>query len=164
MNGEQSMTRSPVPVADHERMETNREQTNDMYTTDPYGADEAKSLGTLFNELTADFSYLVRKEIELARAETTEKISKATRSIVLMVAAGLLAYAGFIVLLIAAADLLYAAIGVYWIASLIVGVVVLLIAAGLFFAGRSRLSALNVMPEKTIETLKEDARWAKEQI
>ncbi|MEZ4615971.1 MAG: phage holin family protein [Caldilineaceae bacterium] len=129
-----------------------------------YPLEENRSLSELITELTDDFSYLVRKEVELARTETMEKIRTATRSVVLLVAAGLLAYAGLIILLIAAADLLYAAIGVYWISSLIVGGVVLLVAAILYFAGRSALTNMQVAPEKTIETLKDDAHWVKEQM
>ena len=130
----------------------------------PYQRDQSASLGELFNSLTEDLSYLMRKEVELARAETMEKVRTATRGVALMGAAGLLAYAGLIALLIAVADLIYNAIGVYWIASAIVGVAVLLVAAILFFAGRGALSNMQVMPEQTVETLKEDAQWVKEKI
>jgi hypothetical protein len=61
------------------------------------------SLGDLFTGLTYDLSTLVRKEIDLARTETLEKVSQATRSVVFMVAGGMLAYAGLIALIIAAA-------------------------------------------------------------
>ncbi|MEZ4865010.1 MAG: phage holin family protein [Caldilineaceae bacterium] len=125
---------------------------------------EVSTLGELFNALSEDFSYLIRKEVELARTETMEKVSKATRSVTLMVAAGLVGYAGFIAILIVIADLINAAIGVYWISWLIVGVAVLIAAAILYFAGRSALSNLTLTPEKTVETLRNDARWAKEQV
>lgn len=130
----------------------------------PSPSTEMRTIGELFNELSEDFSHLVRQEVHLARTETMESLNQAKRGSILMVAAGLLGYAGFIALLVAIADLLNTAIGVYWISSLIVGVAVLIVAAILYFAGRSALSNVTVVPEKTIETLKNDAQWAKEQV
>lgn len=125
---------------------------------------DMRSLGDLFNELSQDFSYLIRKEVELARTEMMENLGQARRSIILMAAAGLVGYAGFIVLLVAVADLLYTLTGSFWLAALIVGVAVLIASAILFFAGKSAMSNVNLVPEQTLETLQNDARWAKEQI
>lgn len=121
------------------------------------------SIGSLFNDLTEDMGKLVRQEIELARIETVQKVNKAMRSIILMVAGGLLAYAGLITLIITSAIAL-GNIMPYWLSSLIVGVVVLIVAAILISSGRSSLANLTVVPENTVESIKEDARWAKEQI
>jgi hypothetical protein len=124
---------------------------------------DSSSLGTLFSELSTDLSTLVRQEIELARTETTEKVSTAARSAGALVAGGLIAYAGVIVVLIAVAILL-GEIMPLWLAMLIVGLVVLVIGAIMAISGKNKLANLNVVPEKTVETLKEDARWAKEQV
>jgi xanthine/uracil permease len=121
------------------------------------------SIGTLLTDLTEDMGRLVRQEIELARVETMQKVNQAMRSIILMVAGGLLAYAGLITLLIAAAIAL-GRIMPYWLSSLVVGVVVLIVGAILIGSGRSSLSNLTVVPENTVESIKEDARWAKEQV
>lgn len=121
------------------------------------------SIGTLFTDLTEDMGRLVRQEIELARVETMQKVNQAMRSVVLMAAGGFLAYAGLITLLIAAAIGL-GQIMPYWLSTLIVGVVVLIVGAILIGSGRSSLSNMTVMPENTVESLKEDARWAKEQV
>lgn len=121
------------------------------------------SLGQLLNELTGDMSTLVRQELELAKAETMQKVSQATRSIMMMVAGGLLAYAGLIAIVIAAAIAL-GSLMPYWLSSLIVGLVVVAIGAVLIMSGRSSLTNLSMVPENTVETLKQDARWAKEQM
>lgn len=121
------------------------------------------SLGQLLNELTGDMSTLVRQELELAKAETMQKVSQATRSIIMMVAGGLLAYAGLIAIVIAAAIAL-GSLMPYWLSSLIVGLVVVAVGAMLIMSGRSSLANLSLVPENTVETLKQDARWAKEQI
>lgn len=127
------------------------------------GSVSEPSIGSLFTDLTEDMGKLVRQEIELVRAETVQKVSTALRSIVMMVAGGLLAYAGLIVILIAAAIAL-GNIMPYWLSTLIVGAVVLIVAAVLVTSGRSSLANMTVVPEKTVESLKEDARWAKEQV
>jgi len=142
-------------------------ERNDRHVTPPLGVRERPepepSLGQLFTELTDDMSTLVRQELELAKAETMQKVSRATRSIIMMVAGGLLAYAGLIALVIAAAIAL-GALMPYWLSSLIVGLVVIAIGAALVMNGRSALANLSLIPEKTVETLKQDARWAKEQV
>jgi hypothetical protein len=121
------------------------------------------SIGSLFTDLTDDMGRLVRQEIELARIETMQKVSTAARSVVMMVAGGLVVYAGFIVVLIAVAILL-GQLMPYWASSLLVGAVVLLVGAILLNSGRNSLTNLTVVPEKTVESIKDDARWAKEQV
>lgn len=121
------------------------------------------SLGELFTALTTDMTTLVRKEVELARTETVEKISKATRSVVFMIAGGMLAYAGLIGLIIAAIVALGNVMDL-WLAALIVGLVVIIIGAILLQSGRSRLQQLSIVPEKTVESIKESTEWAKEQV
>lgn len=121
------------------------------------------SLGELFTALTTDMTTLVRKEVELARTETVEKISKATRSVVFMIAGGMLAYAGLIGLIIAAIVAL-ANVMDLWLSALIVGLVVIIIGAILLQSGRSMLQRLSLVPEKTVESIKESTEWAKEQV
>ncbi|MFN8445914.1 MAG: phage holin family protein [Caldilineaceae bacterium] len=138
--------------------------TDDVAPQAVTSSNNNRSLGDLFNELSQDFSYLIRKEVELARTEVMENLNRAQRGIVLMVAAGLLGYAALIVLLVGLADLLYAWTGVFWLSALIIAVAVGVISAVLYFSGRSALSNVRLAPEQTIESLKDDAQWAKEQV
>jgi uncharacterized membrane protein HdeD (DUF308 family) len=126
-------------------------------------ADQEGSVGDLLAGLTSDLSTLFRQEIQLARAETTEKIAQMTQSIVWMAAGGMVAYAGFIGLLIAVIVGL-AAFMPLWLSALIVGVLVIVIGAVLIQSGRSRLRQLSVVPERTIESIQEDAALVKEKI
>ncbi len=137
--------------------------TGSAPTPPPTGSVSEPSIGELFSELSTDMSTLVRKEIELARAETSEKISRIVKSAVVLVAGGLIAYAGLIVLLIAAAILL-GAIMPYWLSSLAVGLAVIIIGAIMIVSGKNTIENTSVVPKKTMDTLKEDARWAKEQV
>jgi len=121
------------------------------------------TLGDLFTSLTSDLTTLVRKEIDLARTETMEKVTGVTRNVVMMAAGGLVAYAGLIALIMAAIFLLNQSLSL-WVSALIVGILVIIIGAILLAVGRSSLNNMTVVPEKTVETLKENTEWAKEQV
>jgi len=125
--------------------------------------DSEPTLGDLFTSLTDDLTTLVRKEIDLARTETTEKVTKASRSVVMMVAGGMVAYTGLIALVIA---IIVALSGLMplWLSALIVGIVVIVIGAILIASGRSSLARMTIVPEKTVETMKDNTEWAKEQV
>jgi uncharacterized membrane protein YqjE len=128
-----------------------------------YRGEDDRSLGELLSGLTTDLSTLMRKEIELARVETTEKLSNAAQSVIWMVAGGLLAYTGVIALVIALIVGLANFIPL-WVSALIVG---LLLAIGGFVAiqsGRSALRQMSLTPEKTLESIKEDAELVKEKV
>ena len=52
-----------------------------------------------------------------------------------------------------------------WLAALVIGLVYAAIAGGLFYLGKEQVQdAGPLMPEQTIETIKEDVEWAKTQI
>lgn len=135
-----------------------------VYTTsDSSSTTSEPSIGDLFTGLTEDVGKLLRQEIELARIETTQKINRAMRSIIMLAAGGFVAYAGLILLLIAVAIGLSNWMSL-WLSTLIVSVVALVVGAVLIGSGRNSLSNLTVVPENTVESIKEDARWAKEQV
>jgi predicted phage tail protein len=121
------------------------------------------SLGRLFRDLADDLSNLTRKEIELARTETMEKVSHASKAVISMAAGGFLAYAGLLVLL-AAAVMVIATWVPYWLSAVIVGGVAVIIGLILLQSGRSALQKTNITPEKTVDTMKENAQWVKEKI
>jgi hypothetical protein len=130
----------------------------------PVYATDEPTMGQLITSLSEDFSSLVRKEIKLAKVETMETVSTASRNVVMLAAGGLVAYAGFLALLGGLTILIGVAINNYWLAALLVGVIVLGIGAILLSSGRAGLKRMSLTPEKTIETLKDDARWVKEQV
>jgi hypothetical protein len=130
---------------------------------DRVGQSSEPTLGDLFTSLTSDLTTLVRKEIDLARTETLEKATRATRNIVMMIAGGLVAYAGLIALIMAAIFLLNRAMSL-WLSALIVGIVVIVIGAILLLVGRNSLGSMSVVPEKTVESIRENTEWAKEQV
>jgi len=121
-----------------------------------------KSLGQLFADLTSDLSTLMRKEVELAKVETKDEVSRAAKAGGMLGGAAVTGYFALLFLSFALAWLLDE-----WmhtaLAFLIVGLVYAVIAAVLALQGRSRMQTVNPVPQQTVETLKEDVQWAKAQ-
>jgi Putative Actinobacterial Holin-X, holin superfamily III len=122
-----------------------------------------RSLKDLFGDLTHSVTTLFRKEIELARAETSEKLSQAGVAAGALAAGGVLALAALIVLLQALVIAL-SELGVApALSALIVGGVVAIIAFALIYKGVNDLKASNLAPTRTVEALRRDAHMIKEQ-
>jgi hypothetical protein len=80
-------------------------------------------------------------------------------------AGGALAYAALLLGLMAVAFLIADLIdGNVWVGFLIVAAVVGVVAAVLIQRGRAELQQTDLAPRATIETIKEDAEWAKQQV
>jgi uncharacterized membrane protein YqjE len=127
------------------------------------GRDE-RSLGDLFSELAHETSTLVRQEVELARAELSEQASHAARPVASLVLGGVIAFAGLLAV-VAGVILALAELGLpSWVAALLVGLVLAGIGGLLVLQARSAIKRTDFKPRRTIETLKEDQAWVKEQI
>jgi len=124
---------------------------------------EDRSLGELFGELTRDISALARQEIQLAKVEMSQKASEAGKNVGFLAVGGAIAYAGFLAIL-AAIVIALAAVMPWWLSALIVGLVVAGVGAFLIQRGRQNLTNMDPTPRQTVETLKEDREWAKEQM
>jgi len=140
-----------------------RPMQGDTMQGDAVSVNDEPTLGDLFSSLTEDMSTLIRQEVDLARTETMEKVSSATRSVVSMVAGGMIAYAGLIGVMIAVIVGLSRFMPL-WLSALIVGIVVIVIGAIMIMSGRSSLQKMTVVPEQTVESMKENTEWAKEQV
>ena len=126
------------------------------------GADPRdQSIGELVKDLATETSTLVRQEIDLAKAEMTERGKQAGKGAGILGAAalvGLLAAGALTACLIAALDLAMAT----WLAALVVTVVFGAIAAVLAMTGRRQIrEAAPPVPEQAIDSVKEDVQWAK---
>ena len=122
-----------------------------------------KPLGELFSDLASEMSNLVRQEVELAKVEVGQKAKYVGRNIGYLVVGGAIAYAALLAV-IAAIILLLDKVMPSWGAALLVGVVVAGIGWLLIGKAVSALQQTDVTPRETVETLKEDAAWVKQQI
>jgi uncharacterized membrane protein YqjE len=125
---------------------------------EPRGQDS--SVGELLSEVTSDIQALFRQEVELAKAEIREETAKVGKAAGMYGGAG---FGGYMVALFASLAAMFGLANVVdtgW-AALIVTSVWAVIAAVLFVMGRSRMREVSPKPEQTVETLKEDAQWAR---
>ena len=122
-----------------------------------------RSLGELFGDLAQDTSTLVRQEIQLAKSELTESVAQVAKNIGMLVVGGVLVLTSTLAL-IATLILGLGALGLpSWLAALIVTLVFLGVGLALVARGRTALKNADLLPRQTIETLKEDQEWIKEQ-
>jgi uncharacterized membrane protein YqjE len=123
---------------------------------------ELSELGTLLGQLARESTTLIHQEVELAKAEVSQKAAQAARSAAMIAVGGLLAYAGLLALLACVIIALAHALP-WWLSALIVGVVVIAAGGALIYSGLQGLKPAKLAPRQTLETLKEDATWAKDQ-
>jgi len=119
--------------------------------------------GELLKELSDHTTSLVRKEIELAKAELGEKGKKAGQGAGMFGGAGLFAVFAFGALTTCIIVALDSAVEL-WLAALIVAVVYGAIAGVLALQGRNKVQEAGPpVPAQATESVKEDVQWAKTQ-
>ena len=120
-----------------------------------------RSVGELVSEVTSDLSKLMSQEIALAKAELSVEAKKAGKTAGAFGGAGA---AGYFALLFASWTLLFALHALFdsytW-AALVVTLIYAAIAGVLFVKARATAKTIHPKPEQTVQTLKEDAQWAK---
>ncbi len=119
-----------------------------------------KDVPTLLGELGGEIASLVAKEMELARAELRTEVSKGVKATASLSGAAVTGLVGLLFVSAAAAWGL-AEVMAEGFAFLIVGGAYLAVAGVLAVLGRRRLADVAPVPRQTLETLKEDAQWAK---
>lgn len=119
------------------------------------------SLRELVGDVAEDARDLVRGEVGLARAEMEQKIDRAIAGLVSLFGAMMLTFVGLIIMLMAAAQGLARTMP-DWAASLIIGVVALMIGMIMVVTARKALSPSGMIPDRTIRNLGADAQSMKE--
>jgi len=123
---------------------------------------EERSIGELFAELARETSTLVRQEVQLAKTEMTQKASQVGKDAGMIGAGGAIAYAGLLAIIAGIIFGLGELIPL-WVAALLVGVVVGGIGYFIIQRGVGALKRADLTPRETINSLKEDTEWAKDQ-
>jgi hypothetical protein len=134
---------------------------------------EERSLGDLFSELASETGTLVRQEVALAQTELTTKAAKVGKNVGFLVAGGAVGYTALLLILAAVviglAQLIsrvmdWHLITSAWIAATIVGLIVGIVAYTLVTNALAKLRNTDLAPRETVETIKEDAQWLKNQV
>lgn len=121
-----------------------------------------QSTADLLRQLSHETSTLVRQELELARAELTEKGKQAGKGAGMVGGAGVTGHMALFALtltVIFALDTFMRG----WLAALIVTLVWGAIAGTLALLGKNRIQEATPPAPQTVETVKEDVRWVKTQ-
>lgn len=129
---------------------------------------DGRSLGTLIRDLGEETGRLVRKEVELAKAEMREKLDVYERNVVKLAVGGALLFGALFVLLVAVNRGLTALLEQFmaveiavWLAPLILAGVVALVGWGMVRGAQRAMSREGMVPRKTLETLREERNWMK---
>ncbi len=118
-----------------------------------------KSLAALFSDLTRDTVELVRQELALARAELSQKVSTAQGALASMAVGAAVILAGLFLLLQAIVQGLAQVLPpdmAPWLSPLIVGAVVAAIGWAMLNAGKAKLDPDNLVPQRTMDSLRRD--------
>ena len=127
-------------------------------------AAEDRSIAELFGQFSQDMTLLVRQEAQLAKTEMQQKLSKVATDLMSLATGGIAALVGGLALTAAIILLLIDPIGVKpWLAALIVGALLGVVSWALLQRGLRDLRRTDPAPRRTIETIKDDIQWAKEQ-
>ncbi len=121
-----------------------------------------RTLAALLTELTHETSTLFRQEVRLAKAELAEKLDQAGSGLGAIVVGGMLMFVAVQAFVAAAIIGLATALN-GWAAALIIGAVVALVGAFVLVRGLTALKRDKLTPRRTLDTLRANTRWAREQ-
>jgi hypothetical protein len=122
-----------------------------------------RSVAELFRELASETGTLVRHEVELAALEMTHKATSAGRQLAFVAAGSLLAVVSLLTLLLALVLGLGTMLAL-WLAALLVGLVVAVIAFGVTAKGVAGLRSMDLKPKQTIQTIQDNQAWLQGQV
>jgi uncharacterized membrane protein YqjE len=129
---------------------------------DSVGSPDERSLGQIVSDVSNDFATLMKQEVELAKVELKQEMTKAAKGAGMLGGAGL---SGWFVLLFLSLALVFLLDN--WlpveVAALLTALLWAVIAAVLAAVGRKKLKEANPELPKTQQTLKEDVQWARAQ-
>jgi hypothetical protein len=121
-----------------------------------------ESIGNLISQVAGDVSTLFRQEVALAKEELKAEAVKAGKAGGMLAGAG---FAGYMVAVLLSLALVLALGDVMpdgW-AAVIVAVLWAIIGGVLYAVGRNRMKDVDPVPRQTVETLREDAQWVRDQ-
>lgn len=124
---------------------------------------DERSLGELFSELASETSTLVRQEVALAQVELTNKATVVGKNVGYLAVGGAVGYAAFLTLLAAIVVGLSYVLPL-WTAALVVSVIVGVTAYFLISSALAELKKTELAPRETVESIKEDAQWLRDQV
>ncbi len=124
---------------------------------------EELSLTELISSLPGEISRLLKREVDLAKSELSAKAKEAMVDILMLVGGGVVFGLGCLILVAFVIAIISLAIPV-WLSCLIVGFFLFALGGIVALIGLRRLRSTDWTPKMTIDALKEDSVWLKEQM
>jgi uncharacterized membrane protein YqjE len=125
--------------------------------------DPDQSLGELVSRMTSDVGSLVSTQIELAKVEIKEEVRRAGKGVGMVGGGGLAAWFALLLVSMGIAFGIGDAMDSVGWGFVIVGVVYAAVAAVLVLKGKQQITSATPIAEQTVETIKEDVEWARQQ-
>ncbi len=122
------------------------------------------SMASLVSGIVSDAQDLFKQELALAKREMADELRKTRDAAISFgVGIGVAALGGWLLVLMVVYLLHEVALLPLWASYLIVGGVMVVVGCILFFVGRAKASSIHLVPQQTVETMKENVRWIKNQ-
>ncbi len=124
-----------------------------------------QSIGALVGGIVGDARQLVQQHVDLLKQEIREDIGKVKRTGFAMMMALIMAIVGCAFVTAMLVGLLAATLPQlpWWAWSGIVGGLMLVLSAVVFAVAKSKMEAINMIPDQSVRTIKEDMQWLKQQ-
>jgi hypothetical protein len=123
---------------------------------------DTRSSAEVVQDLLENVQEILRSEVRLAKAEITQEAKKAGQSAAISAGGAVLAIFALGLLLWTAVYALSLTLPL-WAATMIIGVLVGIAAGALLAAGRARMKQVHAKPETTLQSVKENVQWLKNQ-
>jgi uncharacterized membrane protein YqjE len=122
-----------------------------------------RSFPEVLQDIVGNLQEIVRSEFRLAKTELKEEAAKAAKPAATFGVGLVFAFYGIGFLLLAAIYGL-SMVMAGWLAALLVGTTLAIVAIALMSSSGKKLKRVNPTPDKTIQSLEENVQWAKHQI
>ena len=133
-------------------------------TRSPMGFGTKSRFASLIEELIGDIKNLITQEIRLAKHEVQYELGK-VKTAAVSIGAGIgVAVVGGLLLILMLVHLLQALTELpLWACYGIVGGLSLAVGVGLLVKGKNMVADIHIVPPKTVQSIKENVTWIKEQ-
>lgn len=121
-----------------------------------------RSFSDVLQDVVRNVQEIVRSEVRLAKAEIKDEAIKAKSSVAMLGAGAVMAVFAVLFLLLTIVFALSLVIPI-WAAALAVGVVLSIAAGVMLMSGMNLFKQIHPAPQRTVETIKENVEWAKQQ-
>ena len=122
-----------------------------------------RTLAEVMNNIVGNVQEIIGAEFQLAKTEIKDGISKASTPAATVGVGLVISFLALGFLLLAAVNALSIVMAA-WLAALVVGATLTVAGIALISSGGRKLKEVNVLPERTADSLKENMQWAKNQI